>query len=220
MGMTRIKTTYELTIGTKNGVHSLEIDGADIDTASNPCLVVAAAVSAVLAVSGAFTVQDVVRVECEPATVSDIRSIARANGLKWIDVVEARKDVEKAWRETSGYDYEMEVRKVAWEATVGHGTAASKRFRHGFAQRFRSAIAKGGDYTAIPGYDSIAQQVAAEFREFANNDDSCSGTERLFDLLLSPNTKIPTIDLYREALDMVAHGEYHDHDIWFDSSDF
>lgn len=141
---------------------------------------------------------------------AELKREAKQRGIRWNDVVECKNDIERDWKLQSGYDHEMEIRKVAWHAYVGHDTPSAAFYRHGFARRFRRQLAKGRDYTCVRGYDAIAQQVAAEFPEFTNVDDTCEGTARLFDLLFAPNTVIPTAELYSEAFDMVAHGEFHD----------
>lgn len=143
-------------------------------------------------------------------STAELKREAKQRGMSWRDVVEAKADLERDWKLQSGYDHEMEIRKVAWHAYVGHDTPSAAFYRHGFARRFRRQLAKGKDYTCVRGYDAIAQQVAAEFPEFANADDTCEGTARLFDLLFESNTVIPQTELYQEAFDMVAHGEFHD----------
>ena len=44
-----------------------------------------------------------------------------------------------------------------------------------------------GDFTAVPGYDGIAQQIAGQFPEYADD----GGTERLWAFLMSPYEPLP-----------------------------
>ena len=72
-------------------------------------------------------------------------------------------------------------------------------WRHGFLARWGDKLAKGADYTCVPGYDDLAQEVAAVHPEYSGDD----GTERLFDILFSPYNRMPSAEeLYRQALEL------------------
>lgn len=66
-----------------------------------------------------------------------------------------------------------------------------------FKNRNRRAF-NCGDMTNIPGFDSMAQELASWFPEL-DDDDKC---QRLFDLLREPFDRLPPAeDTYREAID-------------------
>lgn len=127
-----------------------------------------------------------------------IRQEARERGLRWDAVREAAAEIraaERAKRERAN-----EVRETAWTMATAHTPGSWPFWRHGFYSRWGRRIARGSDYTIIPRYDEIAQEVAWYFGEYSGDD----GTERLFDFLLSPYEKLPTREeIYRKAMNIV-----------------
>ena len=124
-----------------------------------------------------------------------IRDESRRRGLDWDvvwDVYCELRVMEIAKRERVN-----EVREAAWMMATASRPNAWPFWRHGFVSRWGRQVDLH-DYTAIPGYDEIHQAIATQFPEYAGPD----GTERLFDLLLSPYDRLPTADqLYRRAMD-------------------
>ena len=91
------------------------------------------------------------------------------------------------------------VREAAWTMYTASTPGCWPFWRNGF-RRFARRIAKGADYTIVPGYDEIAQQIGWDFPEYAGPD----GTERLWGFLLSPYDRYPRREeLYRQAMDRV-----------------
>ena len=90
-----------------------------------------------------------------------------------------------------------EVRQVAWTLATASTPGSWPFWRHGFVSRWGRQVDRH-DYTAIPAYDEIAQEIATEFPEYAD------GAQELFDFLLSPYDRLPVADqLYRRAMDHV-----------------
>lgn len=137
-------------------------------------------------------------------TLEAIRREARARGLRWADVADVYrelKELERAKRERAN-----EVRRAAWEMATASTPASWPFWRHGFLARWGQRIARGSDYTCIPAYDEIGQEIASLFPEYDTDD----GTERLFAFLLSPYDRLPaTEQLYRRAMDRVESGGHY-----------
>lgn len=92
------------------------------------------------------------------------------------------------------------IRRNAWHSLVGHDNGMSPFWRHGFAKNYGRRVERS-DYTAVPGYDEIHDQIAREFPEFAGDD----GEYRLFTFLFSPYAKLPErVELYAQAIGLVA----------------
>ncbi len=125
---------------------------------------------------------------------NQIRREATDRGLTWPAVQAAYceiKEAEKARREQPNA-----VREAAWCMATASTPASWPFWRHGFSSRWGARVERH-DYTAVPGYDEIGQQIATWFPEYATDD----GTERLFDFLLSPYDKLPTREeIYQKAI--------------------
>ncbi len=83
-----------------------------------------------------------------------------------------------------------EVRATAWWMFTASTPGSWPFWRHGFVARFGRRLARGADFTIIPGYDEIGQEIATQFPEYAGDD----GTERLWAFLLSPYDRLPGRD--------------------------
>ena len=114
--------------------------------------------------------------------------------------------LQEAYREIKAAEIQKrerpnEIRATAWTCYKANSPGCWPFWRHGFYATFKARLARGADYTIIPGYDEIAQEIATEFPEYAGDD----GTERLWDFLLSPYDKMPSRDeMLRKAADLVA----------------
>jgi len=127
--------------------------------------------------------------------IAQLRSEAKRRGLRWSDVLDAYRDAKAA--EIDKRRRPNEVRQTAWWLATASTPGSWPFWRHGFAKRWGARVDRG-DYTAVPGYDEIAQAIATQFPEYAGDD----GTERLFDFLLSPYDRIPgRPELLERALD-------------------
>ncbi len=126
-----------------------------------------------------------------------LRAEAKAAGVPWSEVfilVAELKEREIAQRERPNA-----IRRDAWEMATFNSPGCWPFWRHGFASRFGRRVERS-DFTAIPGYDEISQQIASEYPEYSDDD----GTERLFEFLLSDYDKLPAAeDIYRRAIDRV-----------------
>lgn len=126
-----------------------------------------------------------------------IRQEARRRGLDWEAVREAYCELREM--ETVKRERPNEVRQVAWTLATASTPGSWPFWRHGFVSRWGRRVDQH-DYTVIPAYDEIAQEIATEFPEYAGPD----GAQELFDFLLSPYDRLPTADqLYRRAMDHV-----------------
>ncbi len=128
----------------------------------------------------------------------EFRREARRRGFAWSDL---RAAFEVLWDgERQKRERPNEIRATAWMMATGSTPGCWPFWRHGFLSRWGGRIAKGQDYTIVPGYDEIGQQIATQFPEYATAD----GTERLFAFLLSPYDRLPArADVYRRALEML-----------------
>ena len=129
-----------------------------------------------------------------------LRAEARERGLPWARVLAVYRQVkteERAKRERPD-----EVRCVAWTCFTAHSPGCWPFWYHGFRKRYGDRIARGADHTCIPGYDVLAQQMAAEFPEYRTDD----GTQRLWDFLLSVRDRMPSRDeMIRRAMQRLEH---------------
>jgi hypothetical protein len=88
------------------------------------------------------------------------------------------------------------IRELAWQLYTWNSRGCWSFWRTGFRNRFQHKIARGSDFTIVPGYDVLATAVAVEFPEF----DADDGAARLFDLLFTPYDRMPSRDeLWRRA---------------------
>jgi hypothetical protein len=123
---------------------------------------------------------------------------ARQRGLCWADVRECYAELRETERERR--QHPNELRETAWCIATTPGSWPF--WRHGFLSRFGRLVARGKDYTSIPRYDTIAQEVAWHFPEYTDDH----GTARLWDFLLSPYDRLPDAEtLWRKAIEMAAH---------------
>jgi len=128
-------------------------------------------------------------------TIDEVKQQAKAAGIAWRLVREAAAELVEREREARAHD--NEVREVAWSFYTTPGCWPF--WRHGFLARLGRKV-EGGDYTRIPGYDTLAASVACQFPEYAG-DDGCAA---LWDLLLSPFERMrPRAEFYAEALEWV-----------------
>jgi len=126
-----------------------------------------------------------------------IKQEARRRGLAWSAVEDAYREVKAAEREKR--ERPNEIRSFAWFIATASTPGSWPFWRHGFYSRWGHRIARGADYTVIPGYDEIGQQIGGAFPEYTDD----TGTERLFEFLLSPYDKLPSREeMYDAALDL------------------
>jgi hypothetical protein len=138
---------------------------------------------------------------------------ARELGLRWADVEAAYRQLKQEVREER--EHPNTVRETAWCYFTALRPGCWPFWRHGFLSRYGRKLSAGGDYTCVPGYDTLAQEMASLFPEFATDD----GTERLWDFLFSPYERLPDrITLYRRALEWVA-GEREEAAEWEETMD-
>jgi hypothetical protein len=80
-----------------------------------------------------------------------------------------------------------EIRQTAWCHYKAATPYAWAFWRVGFLSRFGERLARGADYTCIPGYDCLAKELGTIFPEYQGDD----GCERLWGLLLSRYDPMP-----------------------------
>lgn len=128
----------------------------------------------------------------------EIRREGQDRGFRWSDVQDAYRHVKAA--EWEKRERPNEVRQTAWMLANAHSRGCWPFWRHGFSARWGHKIARGEDYTCVPGYDEIGQEIGWLFPEYGTDD----GTERLWDFLFSPYDKLPSRDdLYDQAMDFL-----------------
>ena len=127
----------------------------------------------------------------------EFRQQARRLGLSWSAVQAAYCQLKQSEREKR--ERPNAVRQAAWTMVTANTPGSWPFWRHGFCARWGRKIAQDHDYTIVPGYDEISQEVGWYFPEYADD----TGTERLWDFLFSPHDKLPTREeLYRKAIDL------------------
>lgn len=111
-----------------------------------------------------------------------------------------RRQLLATYREIKAEEQEKrardcEVRETAWYHWTFHRPYAWEFWRIGFQNTVGRKLAKtDSDISAIPGHDTLAQEMGTMFPEYA--DDA----ERLWDFLLSPYVPMPRKDeLMRRA---------------------
>lgn len=136
-------------------------------------------------------------------TITEVRREAKRLGIAWRELVAAKNHliaVEREIRElTDG------VRQYAWRRHVGGQSGSAPFWRHGFVARFGHRLARGADFTCIPGYDLIADSVGREYPQFGGDTaGDVSGTEVLWEFLLSDYVPWPSREkFYWDALEML-----------------
>jgi len=132
-------------------------------------------------------------------TTQDIKREARQLGIAWDRVKATYAEIKAS--EQAKREHANEVRSTAWMLANASSPGCWPFWRHGFAARYGRKIAQGHDYTIVPGYDEIGQEIGTVFPEYADDD----GTERLWDFLFSPYDRMPAAaELYAKALDYVT----------------
>lgn len=136
-------------------------------------------------------------------TLAEFRAEAKAAGIPWSWVCQQKAELVE--NELEKRDEPNAIRRSAWEMHVGPDSGSAPFWRHGFIARFGARIAKGADFTCIPGYDTIAQQIASEFPRFdEGHAGDCGGTETLWEFLLSDYIPMPPVEeFYWEAIELL-----------------
>ena len=129
--------------------------------------------------------------------MKSIRAEARRLGIPWVEVIAAYRMIRAD--AIASREYLNELRKHSWFLHTASTPYKWDFWRVGFKTVWGVRVDRQ-DYTAIRGWDTLAQEVAQRFPDYADPD-------RLFDFLLSPYDPIPPAeDLYWRALEMiVAH---------------
>jgi hypothetical protein len=127
-----------------------------------------------------------------------LRRQAKKLGIPWSMVLEMYRLVKN--EEQAAREHPNEVRSTAWHAMVGHKSGSAPFWRHGFVSRYGRRVDRH-DYTVIPGYDVLAQEIAGIFPEYAHD----AGTEELFAFLLSTYNRMPSRQtMLGKAIDRAA----------------
>ena len=130
---------------------------------------------------------------------NDPKTEAKARGLNWRDVQDAFDMVRQ--QELDKREYSDTVRQAAWDMTTALEPHLGCYWRYGFAGSWaRWPRLAERDYTAIANHDTIAQEVASHFPEYATDN----GTERLFGELLAKHSPMPLPgEMYAMAMELV-----------------
>jgi hypothetical protein len=127
-------------------------------------------------------------------THAELKAEAKRQGLVWSEV-----------RAMYGELRERELQRRAWKWAIREEAfALSGRGKH-FKSTYRKVIT-GGDQDQIPGFDVLAQELAAIFPELARDGDPAS---YLWELIREPADNLPpAYETYLEAMDLLADGTY------------
>jgi hypothetical protein len=128
--------------------------------------------------------------------LSGFRTEAKRRGIPWKTVWDIYCELKAAeWQKR---EYPNEIRQAAWFLVTARRPGCWPFWRHGFSARWGKKIAKGHDFTIVPGYDTLGQELATLHPEYNTPD----GTERLFEFLFSPYDKMPAAEmLLRQAFE-------------------
>lgn len=128
-------------------------------------------------------------------TIDEVKREAKAAGIAWAQVQGAAAELLQREREARAHA--NEVREAAWCSYTSKGCWPF--WRHGFLARLGHKV-EGGDYTRIPGYDTLAASIASRYPEYAG-DEGCAA---LWGFLLSPFERMKArSEIYAEALEWV-----------------
>lgn len=129
--------------------------------------------------------------------IQAIRYEAKSRGLIWSAVHAMYQELKS--NEQEARRHPNDVRSTAWMFVTANTPGSWDFWRHGFSSRWGRRVAQR-DYTLVPGYDELGQEIATVFPEYSGDN----GTARLFDFLFSPYEKMPNREsLYRDAMDEV-----------------
>ncbi len=127
---------------------------------------------------------------------NDRKAEARDRNLPWSMVREAFLTILA--EEQAKIEHPRQIRRDAWMMHTATTPSCWPFWWTGFRNRFGRRLAQGCDYTIIPGYDTIGQQIGSWYPEWQNN------TEGLWEFLLSDYERTPGRDtIYKQAMDRV-----------------
>jgi hypothetical protein len=122
-------------------------------------------------------------------SLQDLRDEAKRLHIPWSAVRSLAQHFKS--EEWESRQYLNDVRSTAWCIATA-GTPGSWPFwRHGFNSRWGARVERS-DFTAVPGYDTIAQEVSWSFPEYSDSD----GTERLWAFLFAPYNRMPPFEVF------------------------
>lgn len=131
------------------------------------------------------------------ATIKELRETASREGIPWKWVRDLKNELVRLEEEKRAAT--VRARQVAWWRYVGQNSGSAPFWRHGFAARFEHRIARGADYTIIPGYDEIAYTLRSTVGEYSEWE-----TDDVWEFLLSDyEPQRPREVFYAEALAMI-----------------
>lgn len=124
-------------------------------------------------------------------TEKELRQQAKDNGINWATVLEIYAELRAF--EQAERDYDAEIRLACW-LPYSYNADCNRFWRVGLSNRFPRAFAEG-DYTLIPRFDEVADQVRMQFPQFDT-------TEKLWDYLTRDFVRMtPRVKLLQQAMD-------------------
>jgi hypothetical protein len=117
----------------------------------------------------------------------DAKQEARALGIAWSHVEACARELKR--QAAAERQHANEVRQHAWYLHNVHTPGKWEFWRHGFVSQYGRRV-DASDYTAVPGWDTLATAVALRFPEYAGVE----GTERLWLFLMSAYDALPSRD--------------------------
>lgn len=128
-------------------------------------------------------------------TLTIIRRETRDRNLPWLSVQDAYRQIRhEEWEKRQR---PREIRRAAWCMATSPGCWPF--WGIGFQKRWGKRAAEL-DYTVVPRYDEIVQEIGWYFPEYAHDN----GAEELFEFLFRPYDRMPSAEeMYRQAMDRV-----------------
>ncbi|MBN2024946.1 MAG: hypothetical protein JW809_19370 [Pirellulales bacterium] len=133
-------------------------------------------------------------------TTDDLKAVARREQLSWLDLRDAYHHVRFQQRE-----------RRAWKWTIRDAFLCRTGYRHlgHYKAAFRRAFTDG-DHDRIAGFDVLAQSLAAEHPELAQDQDPAA---RLWELVCEPIDRMPPPrDSVAKAVDLLTSGRFAVHE--------
>lgn len=117
----------------------------------------------------------------------EVRQQIRDKGLRQSEVRAIYSDLRKQQREE--LEWEWSIRQWVWNR-YAYSVGSRSFWRHGMWVKYRAAFEEG-DMDQIPGWDTAAQALLYEFPGFADEGEA---SQKLFDLIREPHTRLPSIE--------------------------
>lgn len=126
-----------------------------------------------------------------------MKRLAAEYDVQWTDIEARAAEIHAVAVQSNAREYE--IRRAAYQSVCPPAKRHMpywKSFGQWNNPRYRGAFGGGNDWTVIPNWDSVAEELAGMFPELWNDNRPA---ETLYQLIIAPVSQTPTL---REALAM------------------